>query len=268
MTQRIDKFLVEKNLVNSRSQAHAAIEQGLVYIELGGQSQQITKSSTKIPADAIVKMNSMPEARYVSRAGLKLELALRRLAKKEIVPSIDACAKNKQILDVGQSTGGFTDCLLKHGATSVVGVDVGHDQLHESLKNDPRVKYYEGVNARELSQKDCVQNRLFGWIVMDVSFISQTLILPELKSLLVKDGLLISLVKPQFEAGSNYIGKKGIVKDECAFEFVEQKILTCIKSLNWRCLDYFESGITGTGGNQEFFVVATPGETFSGDTVL
>jgi 23S rRNA (cytidine1920-2'-O)/16S rRNA (cytidine1409-2'-O)-methyltransferase len=162
-------------------------------------------------------------------------------------------------LDVGQSTGGFTDCLLQHGAARVVGIEVGHDQLHPRLRQDPRVICLEGYNARALepSLRDHTPEALgFELAVMDVSFISQTLILPSLAPLLRPEGLLITLVKPQFEAGPEHIGKGGLVRDSAIYERIRQKIEACCRDNNLLPCWWSESPITGGDGNREFLLAA------------
>lgn len=211
--------------------------------------------SDDIPADALVEIIDSAESRYVSRGGLKLEGALH---------SSGVDPKGAWCLDVGQSTGGFTDCLLQHGAAHVVGVDVGHGQLHARLRSDPRVTCLEKVNARELSAPDLIANYAglaraggqFGLIVGDLSFISLTLVLPALAPLLKPGGHLLMLVKPQFELQPAQIGKGGIVKDAALYAEVEQRIRACCATLGLDVTGWYASAITGGDGNHEFFVHA------------
>jgi len=167
-------------------------------------------------------------------------------------------------LDVGQSTGGFTDCLLQQGAARVVGVDVGHGQLNARLRADPRVLCVEKLNARELSAQALVAAGgepaapPFDLIVGDLSFISQTLVWPALQPLLAPQGHLLMLVKPQFELQPEQIGKGGLVRDPASYALVEARMRQACAALGWLVLDYFESPITGGDGNREFFVWACP----------
>ncbi len=167
----------------------------------------------------------------------------------------------RNCLDVGQSTGGFTDCLLQHGAARVVGVDVGHGQLHPQIACDPRVEHHEGVNARELEKSALAEgwrnsDKQFDLIVADVSFISLTLILPQLPPLLTRLGDLLLLVKPQFEVGPGHIGKGGIVTDASLYAGVKDKLAACCAAHHLTVIDWFDSPITGSDGNREFFLHA------------
>ena len=251
---RLDILLVERNLAATRTQSQKMITAGQVKVNQVGVWQVVTKPSVKFELDTLVDVTLGDEQRYVSRAGLKLEAVLEH-------SGIDVTGL--VALDIGQSTGGFTDCLLQRGCKKVVGIDVGHSQLHESLKNNTQVAYLEGVNARNLVNKDFdslvphfVDEAIFDLIVMDVSFISQTLILPQLSALLKNNGYLLSLVKPQFEVGKENIGKGGIVKDVRLFNEVKQNICGNIEVLGFNIHSYCESSITGGDGNKEFVVVA------------
>lgn len=251
---RADQALVDQGLASSRNQAQQMIEAGLVFTTETGAEQQIKKSSQKVSDPTALSVREGDIQRFVSRGGLKLEGAL----KHTKFPIAGALA-----LDVGISTGGFTDCLLKSGASKVIGVDVGHDQLAASLKNDPRVICLEGINARELnaatllaSLGTSVDNISFDIIVVDVSFISLTLILPRLSELLKPTGKVLALVKPQFEVGASNLGKGGVVKDFSLYAGVEEKIRAKCADVGLRVEDYFESSIEGGDGNKEFFVYA------------
>lgn len=228
------------------------IEAGRVELNHGGDWRLVSKSGTKVARDAELRVTPSEDDQFVSRGGLKLRGALERTG-------IDP--KGLVVLDVGQSTGGFTDCLLQGGASKVVGVDVGHDQLAPSLRAHPRVTFYEGINARVLPENELLQQAPDGFdlIVMDVSFISQTLILPALAPLLKPDGQLLSLVKPQFEVGKAGLGKGGIVRDERLYHEVETRIREVSSGLGFTVKDYFPSPITGGDGNREFFVFADRG---------
>lgn len=246
----------------SRSQAVRLIAGGLRW-RLAGSSgawRDVARNRDDLPETAELDLADAAEARYVSRGGLKLEGALRQTRLS---------VAGKRCLDVGQSTGGFTDCLLQHGAVSVVGVDVGHGQLHPTLRSDACVVCIEGVNARTLSATDLVASCAdgekpeasfdedFEVIVGDVSFISLTLVLPALVPLLAPKGALLLLVKPQFELQPGQVGKGGIVRDAALYTVVEQRLRDCLASLEMQVLGWFESAVAGGDGNREFFVYAT-----------
>lgn len=244
-----------------------------MYMRDGTQRVAIIKASASVGDDVAVEVASNELDRYVSRGGLKLEGALERVS---LAVSGFVC------LDVGQSTGGFTDCLLRHGVARVVGVDVGHDQLHPSLREDSRVNCIEGVNARELnaglvgaallgltapdstsnairelvSRQTCA-DRSFDLIVADVSFISLTKIIAPWFDLLKPDGRVLSLVKPQFEVGAQNLGKGGIVRDESLYASVAETIRSAFVALGFQVHDYFDSSIKGGDGNREFFIYAS-----------
>lgn len=252
---RADQALVDQGLASSRNQAQQMIEAGLVFTTEAGSEQLIKKSSQKIIDPALLTVREGDIQKYVSRGGLKLEGALKRTG----LSVMGAVA-----LDVGISTGGFTDCLLKSGAAKVIGVDVGHGQLANALRADPRVICLEGINARELSAATLLassptsgDNSPFDIIVVDVSFISLTLILPQLPPLLRAPGKVLALVKPQFEVGSANLGKGGIVKDPSLYLGVEEKIRATCSDIGLKVEDYFESSIEGGDGNKEFFVYAS-----------
>ncbi|UOF00243.1 TlyA family RNA methyltransferase [Bdellovibrio reynosensis] len=248
---RLDVHLVEKGLAQSRTHAQELIESEQVFLVQGTQKKVLKKSSFAVTADMFIEVTSGPANRFVSRGGLKLEGALEHLKLS---------VAGKKALDVGISTGGFTDCLLKNGAEFVLGVDVGHGQVHPSLLSDPKLKVIEGINARGLSQDStvaaAVPKEKFDLIVMDVSFISISLIIPELIGFLKTEGCLLSLVKPQFEVGVDGLAKGGIVKDASLFKDVENKIKKICLEQNLKVLDYFSSPIQGKDGNNEFFIFA------------
>ena len=267
---RADQLLVQLNLASTRSQAQRLIADGVQWLR-GAEWKTVTKNGDDIPLDAEIKLLDDSEARYVSRGGLKLEAALKQMGLS--VAGL-AC------LDVGQSTGGFTDCLLKHGAASVVGVDVGSAQLHPSLRQDPRVLCVEKVNARSLSADDLIdayemstseggQFEIedesgaplefapeFDLIVADLSFISQTLVLPAVVPLLKTGGTLLTLVKPQFELQPGQVGKGGIVRDASHYPFIEQRLREACTELGLTVSAWFDSPIEGGDGNREFFICA------------
>ncbi len=227
------------------------ISAGQVKAKLGGQWTLQNKASSKLDDHIELDVTQGDEQKYVSRAGLKLEGALKRIGL-----DINGCVA----LDVGQSTGGFTDCLLKKGASHIVGVDVGRDQLVDRLRSNDRVTCIEKTNARELSVKtfeEACGFSQFDIIVMDVSFISQSLILPQLPVLLKPSGTLVSLVKPQFEVGSAGIAKGGIVRDVALYAEVEKRLCEQVGALGLRVDSFFDSPIAGGDGNREFFLCAT-----------
>jgi len=204
-----------------------------------------------LPAQAQVKLLDTAEARYVSRGGVKLEGALRHSGVN---------VGGWRCLDVGQSTGGFTDCLLQHGASQVVGLDVGYGQLHPRLREEARVVCLERVNARELAPLDArIPDASLGFdgIVADLSFISQTLVWPAVLPLLRPAGVLLSLVKPQFELQPEDIGKGGLVKEAASYARVEARLREAFASWQMEVQGYWESVVTGGDGNREFWIQAS-----------
>ena len=269
---RIDQLLVRRNMASTRSQAQRLIADGVEWLQ-GEAWKRIAKNGDEVPDAAQIRLLNDAQARYVSRGGLKLEHALQTVA-------LDVTGMH--CLDVGQSTGGFTDCLLQHGAAFVTGVDVGSAQLHPQLRTDPRVLCVENVNARNLQTEDLLQafaastgdDGLFeeeapdvqvadaphatelDLIVVDLSFISQTLVLPALVPLLKPGGTLLSLVKPQFELQPGQVGKGGIVKDATHYVFVEQRLREACAALGLTVTAWFDSPLQGGDGNHEFFICA------------
>ncbi|REG87012.1 TlyA family RNA methyltransferase [Marinomonas pollencensis] len=248
---RIDLLLTEQGLAKSRSQAQTFISEGRVSFLQGNKWIIATKPSIKLDPQCELNLVADDADRYVSRGALKLEGALKHT-------QLDISGFH--VLDVGQSTGGFTDCALQHNAKKVVGIEVGHDQLDKRLRKAENVVCLEGINARNLTKEDlqghCPETG-FDLAVMDVSFISQTKILPQLPSLLKDSGHLITLVKPQFEVGKEFIGKGGVVKDKSRIKQLEEDIQGFIKQLGMRVNCYIESPITGGDGNREFLLWAT-----------
>ena len=247
---RADQLLLERGLAASRSQAQRLIASGVEW-RLGTKPwQRVTKNGDELPLPSELRLLDTAEARYVSRGGLKLEGALQ---------SSGLSAQGLRCLDVGQSTGGFTDCLLQQGAAQVVGLDVGHGQLHPRLRDDARVVCVERINARELELNDArVPDVALGFdlVVGDLSFISLTLVLPALLPLLTKGGALLMLVKPQFELQPSDIGKGGLVKDEASYVQVEARLREACAGLKLDVLGYWPSAIAGGDGNQEFWIGA------------
>jgi 23S rRNA (cytidine1920-2'-O)/16S rRNA (cytidine1409-2'-O)-methyltransferase len=241
---RADQLLVERGLAASRSQAQRLIAAGVRWFD-GAGWKAVTKNGDELPAAAQVELLDTAESRYVSRGGLKLEGALRSA-------SLDV--RGWTCLDVGQSTGGFTDCLLQQGAARVVGVDVGHGQLHDKLRDDARVVAIEKVNAREL-RADTVGSD-FDLVTGDLSFISLTLVLPALAPLVKAGGHLLMLAKPQFELQPGQVGKGGVVRDATLYADVEQRLRNCCASLGLQVVGWYDSPIAGGDGNREFFLHA------------
>jgi len=208
--------------------------------------QRVNKASELIAHDAElrIKGSDVPEARYVGRGGVKLQAALSHF---QIDVAGVAC------LDVGASTGGFTDCLLQHGASSVTAIDVGHNQIDWKLRTDPRVEVREGVNARYLTPADFPDK--FELIVMDVSFISVTKVLPAIVELLTDTGKLVALIKPQFEVGRGEVGKGGIVRDPEKHARVVEEVNASARELGLGLQGVIESPIQGADGNVEFLGV-------------
>ncbi|GAA5525746.1 16S/23S rRNA (cytidine-2'-O)-methyltransferase TlyA [Microbulbifer aestuariivivens] len=246
---RLDVLLVERRLANSRTHAKKLIEGGRVLLDTGAGWHPALKAGQAVLAHQAIRVEPLPEDRYVSRAGLKLEAILNHTS---LGP------RGWQALDIGCSTGGFSDCLLQRGAELVVGIDVGHDQLAEKLLQHPRMHLFEGVNARHLeaAQLSPYGEQGFDAVVMDVSFISQTLILPRLPALMRPGAQLLSLVKPQFEVGPENIGKGGLVRDTGLYDEVRKKITGLCETLGLSVRSYIDSPILGGDGNREFLLWA------------
>ncbi|MBR2860816.1 MAG: TlyA family RNA methyltransferase [Clostridia bacterium] len=234
---RLDKAIFLRNLTQSRSRAEQLISSGAVAVN----GKTVYKSAFEVNDDDEI---SVQDIGYVGRGGLKLEHAL---------DSFSVDCKNVCALDIGASTGGFTECLLKRGAKSVVAVDVGHGQMHPKLVQDERVILLENTNAKDLTveliggKKDIC--------VMDVSFISQTEIYPAMFSCLKEEGIAITLVKPQFEAGRKFLSKKGIVKDKKVFFSVLEKIEASANQFGFGVENACASPVLGGDGNKEFLVL-------------
>lgn len=242
--ERIDKLLVDLGLADSRTKAQALVMAGAVLVD----EQLVRKPSELFDQDAKIRIKDDATSRYVGRGGIKLEAALREF-------KIDVSGLS--CLDIGASTGGFTDCLLQHGARRVVAIDVGHNQLDWKIRNDPRVEVREGVNARYLKTSDFEEQ--FDLATIDVSFISLTKILPAVVPLLTESGHIIALIKPQFEVGKGEIGKGGIVKDPAQHERVVREINAAAESLGLKTSGSIESPIKGADGNMEFLALYASG---------
>lgn len=237
---RLDQLLVARGHAPTRSRAADAIRRGAVRIA----GERADKPGALVKHDCAIEIDD-PASRYVSRAALKLVHALDRF---ELSPAGLAC------LDLGASTGGFTQVLLERGARRVYAVDVGHGQLHDQMAADPHVVSLEGLNARELT-KHHIPERVAA-IVADVSFISLRLVLPPALMLAAGECWLALLVKPQFEVGREAIGKGGIVKDRAAAEASVMAIVDLLDEAGWRVLGYDRSPITGSDGNVEYVLAA------------
>ncbi|MGZ4789916.1 MAG: TlyA family RNA methyltransferase [Terriglobales bacterium] len=239
MKQRIDKLMVDRGLVPSRERAQALIIAGRVLVN----DQKVDKPGTTVDTESAIRLLG-EDLRYVSRGGLKLERALEYW-------HIDLSGKT--CMDVGASTGGFTDCMLQHGAAKVLAVDTGYGQIDMKLRNDPRVVLLEKTNARYLQPQDVEPVK---FIAMDVSFISATLVLPAVVQSADPEGIVV-LVKPQFEVGREHIGKGGIVRDESAQKSAIKKVREALVQLGFTVLDAIDSPILGAEGNREFLLYGT-----------
>jgi 23S rRNA (cytidine1920-2'-O)/16S rRNA (cytidine1409-2'-O)-methyltransferase len=241
MKIRLDKLLVERGLVPTRERAQAMILAGRVLVS----EQKQDKPGASIPEDASIRLLGA-DLRYVSRGGLKLEAALAHWR-------IDL--RDRFCLDVGASTGGFTDCMLQHGAARVLAIDTGYGQIAQTLRDDPRVSLMERTNARLLNPGDLPAGISF--LAVDVSFISATLVLP---SVLAAPGTsavrAVLLIKPQFEAGRERVGKGGIVRDPAAHQFAIDRVRACVEQIGGTQTDVIDSPITGAEGNREFLLHA------------
>jgi 23S rRNA (cytidine1920-2'-O)/16S rRNA (cytidine1409-2'-O)-methyltransferase len=240
---RLDKLLLERGLVPSRERAQALILAGKVLVN----EQKIEKAGAPVDADAPLRLLG-EDLKYVSRGGLKLERALEHWKIN---------VSGKVCLDVGASTGGFADCLLQHGAARVIAVDTGHGQMDFRLRQDSRVRLLEKTNARYLTHQQL--GEFVDLIAMDVSFISATLVLPTVMNAAFAPNSsrqVIVLVKPQFEAGREHVGKGGIVRDEAVQQQAVEKVRICLLDLGCEGREVIESPILGAEGNREFLVYA------------
>ena len=239
-TIRLDQLLLNAGLVASRSRARDAIARGTVRVN----GRVVTKPSSSFPPSAVIEIDDPAQA-YVSRAALKLKAALDAFG---LDPAGLDC------LDIGASTGGFTEILLERGASHVVAVDVGHDQLHPRLAADGRVTSHEGLNARVLDA-DHLDGRVIGAVVSDVSFISLKLALPPALALAEPGAFCVLLVKPQFEAGREAISKAGLLKDPDSAPAVAAELERwLVEDMGWQSLGLVPSPITGGDGNHEFLL--------------
>lgn len=244
---RLDILLAQRGLVSSRERAQALILAGAVLVN----EQKVDKPGASVPADAAIRLLG-EDLKYVSRGGLKLEHALQHW---------QISVAGKLCLDVGASTGGFTDCLLQHGAKRVIAVDTGHGQIAFALRKDARVKLLEKTNARYLTRQQLGET--VDLIVMDVSFISATQVLPAVISAAFPENAgdrsgreLVVLVKPQFEAGRDQVGKGGIVRDPDVQQQAVSKVRAAVMQLGAQRSEVMDSPILGTEGNREFLLYA------------
>nr|WP_216627461.1 TlyA family RNA methyltransferase [Corallococcus exercitus] len=236
----MDVLVVERGLAESRTKAQALILAGQVVVA----DQRVDKPGSLVPVEAELRLKGevLP---YVSRGGLKLKAAMDRFGL-DVTGRVGA--------DIGASTGGFTDCLLQHGAVRVHAIDVGYGQLHEKLRVDPRVRSRERVNARYLTDEDLPEK--VGVVVIDVSFISLTQVLPSVLPFLVPGGLLVALVKPQFEVGPDRVGKGGVVRDPAARQDAIDTVTAFVREHGLSVRGGMDSPVPGPAGNVEALLVA------------
>lgn len=238
MKERLDILLVNRNLAESREKAKAIIMSGNVFVD----GQREDKAGSTFSEEVIIEVKGNP-LKYVSRGGLKLEKAIARYGIQ---------LEGKTCMDVGSSTGGFTDCMLQNGAVKVYSVDVGTNQLAWKLRQDPRVVSMEKTNIRYLTSEQLEDQISFASI--DVSFISLTKVLQPVRDLLEPNGEIVSLIKPQFEAGREKVGKKGVVRDQKVHEDVIAMVSSYASSIGFECLDLDYSPIKGPEGNIEYLL--------------
>ncbi len=242
---RLDQILFDRGLAESRERARALILAGKVLV--GGK--RVEKPGTSVAPDAPVQVES-PDHPYVSRGGVKLAAVLAAFPSLSVEGSVAA--------DIGASTGGFTDCLLQHGAARVYAVDVGYGQLHARLRSDPRVVLRERMNVRYMGLDDLAGPREAGGVdlaTVDVSFISLTLVLPAVHGFLKLGGWAVALVKPQFEAGRKFVEKGGVVRDPAAIREAVDKVARKARELGFGIIGEVPSPIPGPAGNREVFLV-------------
>ena len=254
MKERLDVLLVKRNLAESREKAKAIIMSGIVYVE--GQKEDKAGSMFEETSQIEVRGNTL---KYVSRGGLKLEKAMTHFG---VAPEGKVC------MDVGASTGGFTDCMLQNGAVKVYSVDVGHGQLAWKLRNDERVVCMEKTNIRYVTPEDLADAIQF--VSIDVSFISLTRVLGPVKNLMEPDGEVVCLIKPQFEAGREKVGKKGVVREQSVHLEVIEMVASFAGSIGFEALHLEFSPIKGPEGNIEYLLHLknhTDGTVFTNDKI-
>ena len=245
MKERLDVMMVNRGLAESREKAKAVIMSGIVYVD--NIKEDKAGSTFDEKAQIEVRGNTL---KYVSRGGLKLEKAM---------DCFGVSLAGKVAMDVGSSTGGFTDCMLQNGAVKVYSVDVGHGQLAWKLRNDERVVCMEKTNIRYVTPDD-IEDRI-AFASIDVSFISLTKVLPPVKELLTDDGEIVCLIKPQFEAGREKVGKKGVVRDQKVHVEVVEMIVDFASQIGFKTLDLSYSPIKGPEGNIEYLLYITKDQT-------
>lgn len=242
MKQRLDVMLVEQGYAASREKAKAVIMSGVVFVD----GQREDKAGTTFDSEKVKLEVKGHTLKYVSRGGLKLEKAMEHF---------DVSLQNKVCMDVGASTGGFTDCMLQNGAVKVYSVDVGHGQLDWKLRNDSRVICMEKTNIRYVTPEDIAEASDF--VSIDVSFISLTKVLSPVKELMTEKGQLVCLIKPQFEAGREKVGKKGVVRDKKVHQEVIEMVMEYARSIGFVLLHLDYSPIKGPEGNIEYLLHMT-----------
>ena len=239
---RLDQFLVQHKKIESRTKAQDLIAQGLISYKNKVLRKPSFNVTEEMYSDIVIAENNLSQ--FVSRAGFKLSAAL---------DFVNQDVTDLTILDVGQSTGGFTDALLQRNAKHVTGLDVGSVQLHEKIKADSRVTFYENLNVKDIQTHKLASQRFDG-VVCDVSFISLTKVVSFIEPVLKSKGFFLFLVKPQFECGPQALDKNGIVSDAKVYDTIQSQITAlCEKLFDCEC-KYFESSITGKDGNKEFFI--------------
>lgn len=246
---RLDLLLMEFGLVRSRRLAQDLIAEGSVKIRNAkGEWQTIDKASQifELKAEDIQVENSRL-TQFVSRGGMKMQNALTRIKWSVL---------GKDVLDVGISKGGFSDCLLQMGARHIVGIDVGHEQVDQKIWSDPRVQVFEGVHVLKFNPVEHGLSTEWDLVVVDLSFISLSKVLPNLKAFLKNDGRLIALVKPQFEVGPDHVPRDGVVTDQKLHQELEGQMRVSAGSVGLKVLDYFPAEPKGADGNQEYFLYA------------
>ena len=234
----MDSLVFERGLAESREKARALIMAGLVEVD----GVRVEKPGHSVPLSSSIRLKESSPP-YVSRGGIKLQAAIERFSIK---------VEGMVLMDVGSSTGGFTDCLLQHGARKVIAVDVGHGQLHWKLRQNPRVRLMERTNIRYLKPGD-IDEHIDG-AAIDVSFISLKLVTPPVSELLSEKAFIIALIKPQFEVGKNQVGKGGVVRNPSLHKQVVEDLGVFFETLGWQVEGSMESPILGPKGNKEFFV--------------
>jgi 23S rRNA (cytidine1920-2'-O)/16S rRNA (cytidine1409-2'-O)-methyltransferase len=242
---RLDHFLVRNKNIESRTKAQDLIQSGAVLVN----GKLIFKSSFAISESDHIEIINTEVLKYVSRAGIKLEAAIKFL-------NLDF--NQKKVLDIGQSTGGFTDCALQLNANLVFGIDVGEGQLHEKIKKNSRVTFFEKLNVKNIAQNQLFINNMppegFDIVVCDVSFISLQHVVPHIFKYLKKNGQYLFLVKPQFECGPENLDKNGLVKNEKVYTQIQFEMIELFTSYFGEVISYFESALRGKEGNLEFFI--------------